>query len=307
MKKFWFLLIVLFLTACNSRANEITRLESEFISLKSEIISLESEIISLENEIVRWEDKADHWENMHNVLIGNLEYRDYLIIHLEERLEEQKNTQAAIPPEILESFTNNLNSVTEFLGIDDLYIATEDIVMHGNFVTARSDDKKLELIFQYQISTDDITWDLLSYTFDFVNGPGFLCSGRQSNQDLQFSESFTMRFIRWPESDNESYEEEILPHNWQRQVIDYMRTHLNLRIFDLWYEGSRLVVDLTPAAFVPTEWGSYASAQVMDSLFESLGTMPNVSEIEVLVGGQRRFSSSHSSSEGTVRDNNLNQ
>jgi len=275
MKKFlWLLLVlVLFLAACDGAADEITRLEETIAWLESERGLLTDAVSEKTLEISELQA-------------------------LVAELEEQQYAGDAAQDEILDSFMNNLNLVSGLLGIDDLYIAEEDIILHGNFATARSDDMYggLELIFQYWRIGDEIRWVLLEYAVNWVSGPGFLDGGRswwQLEQE-EFEESFTVRFYRYEDYDiYEYFDEEISPQDWQRQVIDHMRAINGIRLADLWYEDYRLVADLTPAGAVPFNWGSTGGGLHTQMLINSLATMPNVTEIEVLVGGQRGVWADH--------------
>ena len=260
---------VLFLAACGGLADEIDRLENEryrLIAMNDEQIQIIADLTDLIAEI-----------------------------------EEQQDIQSTIHDEILDSFMENLDSVAEFLGIHDLYIAREDIVLQGNFVEAQSTffGGGVSLFFRYWTWQDEIEWVLLEYIVGPIGGPGFI-TGRPwwaCAQEDMFEESFTMRIYRhWDYLDGPQYDnfyEEVLPMDWQGQVIYHMHVHLGIQIAGVWFEGSRLVVDLTPAGAVPFNWGSFGGTMLSNSLFDSLATLPNVTEVEVLVGGQRRVSSDH--------------
>jgi hypothetical protein len=286
MKKILWLLPILFLTACSTQTN--TAYLVERISLLEEERSiLQEEIAFLEGAKNRLTDKTTE-------------------------LEEQLAFSTTNNDKILDSFMNNLNVVAELLGVDELNIPRENVNMHGDFVTAYFNDvaihrhitthHRLELIFQYEILQDEVRWTFLSYNIGGVSGPGILHSGRFWQGDL-FAENFIVRFfplIDWGGEfwgatldDIPYFDEEISPYNWQEQIKNHMIAHNGIRIADLWYEGQRLIVDLTPAAAIFFDWGSSGSQSHLRALIDSLATLPNVAEIEVLVGGQRGISASH--------------
>ena len=280
------LFATLFLMACGRQANEISYLEEVAVHLERERQSL---------------------INSRDELIQNL-------LDLHDRiaeLEEQLQAQATLRDKVLDSFMENLTLVSEFLGVDDLYIAEEDIILQGSFVTASSDSfggGGIRLIFRYYVWQENISWVLLEYVIGPITGPGFLEADRHIRQWQQgelFDENFTIRFYSyediWPEPIRTYVEEEIEIGDWQNQVIEHMQTHKNIRIANLWYEGTRLVVDITPASAVPFNWGSFGGAIRIQSFISSLASMPNITEIEVLVGGQRGVSADHFSFAGIFR------
>jgi len=216
--------------------------------------------------------------------------------------EARQLAQASMDEKILDSFMDNLDEVAKFLGLDELNISREDINIYSNFVMARSAvfGSGIELTFRYSIISEGIKWTLLEYIIGPISGPGYLDSGRgwwQEFNEKVFDEAFIMRVYLyedlWPEPVGEYVEVEISPDEWQRQVIYHMRAHLGIQIADLWYEGSHLVVDLTPAGAIPFNWGSFGGAVLSSSFIDSLATLPNVSEVKVLVGGQRGVGADH--------------
>ena len=275
MKKFLLLFLLLTLAACGNQDDEITRLESEVIRLSEE------------------------YNRLHKII--NEQAQE--IVNLQELLTESEQYDARI----LESFRKNLDDVANFLGIYDLYIADEDITKLGNIVTAHTTvtGGGVHLTFRYWVWGDEIRWILLEYGIGPLYGPGKLDAGRSMWQWQQadlFSENFEMRFFRFSDfNDYEYFDAEIEYHNWQQQVISHMQTHSGIQIADLWYEESRIVVDLKPAGVVFFNWGSFGGAMRKLSLIESIATLPNITEIEVLVGGQRGVGADHFSFAGVFR------
>ncbi|MCL2576057.1 MAG: hypothetical protein FWE33_06460 [Defluviitaleaceae bacterium] len=107
---------------------------------------------------------------------------------------------------------------------------------------------------------------------------------------------FTMRIYSHPmaEYDFENFAEiEISAENWEIQIIQAMQEFTFLVIDDLWFEETRLVVDLNPEAAVVFNWGTSGGYFRTRALLDSLATVPNVTEIIVLVGGERGLSADH--------------
>lgn len=236
-----------------------------------------------------------------------VEERDLLIAEQEAQRYSSEAEAEAERNKISYSFRAYLGDVAELLGIDALYVADEDIELQGNFVAARStyQSNEVRLFFRYWLWGEEIQWVLMEYSVGGISGPGFLDAGRswwQWKQEDIFFESFTMRFYShidiYPELNFYYFDEEVLPENWQGQVIGYMQRHAGIQLADLWFEGSRLVADLTPAAAMSFNWGSLGGSMRSRSLIDSLATLPYVTEIEVLVGGQRGVVADHFSFAG---------
>ena len=300
MKKILWLFPILFLAACSSQATT-TYLEERIVVLEEELSSLHEELVSFKEEQMRLLDKMTE-------------------------LEEQLYIQAVKNEKILDSFMRNLSDIAEFLGVDELNIPRENVNIQGNFVTAYFNDVAIHrqqttnhhvgLTFHYKIYKDEISWTLLRYSIGIVSGPGILSSGRSWQGEL-FDENFTVRFfplVDWGGEfwgatldDIPHFDEEISPYNWQEQIINHMMTHNGIRIADLWYEGYRLIVDLTPAATIFFDWGSTGGHSHVRALIDSLATLPNVTEIEVLVGGQRGVYANHFSFAGVFSVNQIDR
>ena len=270
MKKSLWLLLCMFLSltlaSCSGQQDEIAHLEAEvhYLAEKRDIFfnvvnEQQQEIINLQNLIRQSEEQHD---------------------------------------DIIASFKDNLYWVATFLGVENLTIDAEDIEKQENILTAHTSylGNGIILTFRYWIYEDEISWALINYSIGPFAGPGFLDAGRTSWQWQEpiFSENFRMRFYRHLDFGvYEYFDEEITHQNWQAQVIKHMRTHTDIQLADIWFEGSRLVADLTPAGALRFNWGTLGSEMHGRSLISSLATLPNVTEIEMLVGGQRGVSTDH--------------
>jgi len=210
-------------------------------------------------------------------------------------------TQQTINQELLESFMGNLPAVRQFMGMPELEIAQEDIEWHENLVAARGDYDRQPVNFTFRYYYDyqnEIRWVLLEYGVNWVGGPGFLDAGRSRwrwEQDKLFTEPFNLRVTHYLDLPGpvEHYDKTITPENWQQQVIDHISSHTGTQLADIWYEESRLVADVTPASAIYFNWGTTGGGCRQASLIESLKAMPNVSEIVVLIGGQRGMYADH--------------
>jgi len=300
------LMAVLLLAACNNYAEEIERLERELELYQRDVEILDHGAYILNNIV---QEQAQELLEL-----------DELVATLEDQLalvSEQYIYDAANRAEIIDSFMENLEWIGEFLGVEEFYFVENDIMLSENFITAygTGDDLNIELVLGYRVVDDEITWELLRYSIGGFVGFGGADRGMnlwQLLQDDLFDESFTMRFYNHDDSEEYEYHDvEISPEDWQAQVISYMQVHTGILINDLWYEGdagsdsssetNRLIVDLMPAAVVPFDFGSTGSYARTRNLIDSLATLPDVTEIEVLAGGQRGVSGSHFSFSGIFR------
>lgn len=266
----------------------------------------------LEERVTFLEEERDGLIDVANKQIQEILGLQSLVADLEKKLANQANYEEAIVDNLMEK----LGLVGFLLGLDKLEIPRENIAVQGNFVTAFGDVEIarahftthhwLEVTFQFhhQSWADEIGWTFLRYSIGGISGPGTLLRDRrEQRQDGLFDENFIVRFfpiVDWGGEfwgatleDIPHFDEEISPYNWQEQIVRHMRTHTGIGIAGLWYDGNRLMVDLTPAASIFFDWGSSGSYQLTRALTDSLATLPNVAEMEILVGGQRGVEGSH--------------
>jgi hypothetical protein len=118
-------------------------------------------------------------------------------------------------------------------------------------------------------------------------------------QDMLFSENFIIRlyyYIDWINDvlEYEYWDFEVEFEEWQAQAAEAILVYTGIEVADLWYEqGTRLIADLTPETAVFFNWGTHGGHMRTRSLISSLFSFPNVTEIEVLVGGQRGVWADH--------------
>ena len=170
----------------------------------------------------------------------------------------------------------------------------------GDFVTAQSHYRThdISITMRYTAHNDDIHWLLMEHNVSWVWEFWVIHAGRPESRERdfceRFSDSFTIQIYRHLDNVGtpgiyEHYDVIISPEGWREQVIANMAEHLDIRLADLWFEGDRLIVDLTPATTIYFNWGSTGGHLRTQNLIRSLASLPSVTEIEVLVSGQRGF------------------
>ena len=273
------LLFVLFvLTACGDSSDEIELLRNEIAILQSDIANLHNEIAFLEEEV------SDYL-----AIIGVL------------------TTSPAVDADVLAQLFGYLEHVQKFLGLKELAVAEDGIILlHDNIIRVAAETSfrgfpsPIELLFSYEIWGDTIHIRLISYhAANYMSGGEISDGGKSAwfweNENL-FEESFTIKALRHDANffEVEYYAElTIEPDNWESQIIAHFDEHLDIRLFGIWYEDDRLLVNLTPESAIYFNWGSTGGYIQTLNLIESLATLPNVYEIEVLVGGRRNEWADH--------------
>ncbi|MCL2620202.1 MAG: hypothetical protein FWD97_04620 [Defluviitaleaceae bacterium] len=268
MKKLlWLLLLAIFLVACNAESDEIVRLEQEVLYLQD--------------------------------LVAELEGREPIVIEIPMEIVPE------VSAEVVQSFMDNLPNVAKFLGVDYLNISEGNINWLGSgFVTAQSHYRThdISITMRYTTHNDDIHWRLVEHNVSWVGGFGVIRAGRPKSWERdfceRFSDGFTMRIYRHLDNGGtpgiyEYYDVIISPDGWREQVIANMAEYLDIRLADLWFEGNRLIVDLTPATTIYFNWGSTGGHLRTQNLIRSLAGLPSVTEIEVLVSGRRGVEADH--------------
>jgi hypothetical protein len=145
----------------------------------------------------------------------------------------------------------------------------------------------------YWVWDGKIVWP--SGSDDVGNRAPWFVSEWNQDENNTFSEGFVMRFYRYSDWDIYDYIiEEIEPESWHNQVIELMFEHTGIRIGGIWYESNGLlIVNLMPIERFPFDWGSTGGGIRASTLLRSLSSLPNVSNILVLMGGQYGAQASH--------------
>ena len=229
-----------------------------------------------------------------------------VIYELENRIAEMQAVIDGLwidePPVLpVRPYEADFEWVAEFLGGTDLRIdSSQELLLvefrgHLDVVYAEGTDFP---VFFRMAQNNWGDWWLLDYSVAWTGGYWWHDSGgwvyRQYENTNRFDESFEFtiaRYFDWNEY--ERYDFEIHPLTWQADVIALMQEHGNIQISRLWYEGTRLFVDVKPASAVLFNWGSTGGTMRVATLIDSLASLPDVTEIHVMVGGQRGVAMDH--------------
>jgi len=150
--------------------------------------------------------------------------------------------------------------------------------------------------FVFLRATFDGGWTLqaisdLSGNFLYVANP---FEPRGASQSINDGEVLTIRIYSY-EPQRPGYGEdliyrevEICGENWSHEVITLMHEHSVFSIRDMWLEDNRLVVELAPIHIINTFYDTLYNINVWTGiLFNSLASLPNVEEIEIIAHGER--------------------
>jgi len=74
-----------------------------------------------------------------------------------------------------------------------------------------------------------------------------------------------------------------------------MYEHTGIGIWNLWFEGSKLYVDLHSTELMPFGWGTTGSATRFNVLTRTLASFPGITSFEVLLGGEHGVWADHAS------------
>jgi len=82
------------------------------------------------------------------------------------------------------------------------------------------------------------------------------------------------------------------PYLWEefRRLMLY---HTGINVWDLWFDGDKLYVDLHSTEIMPFDWGSTGSAIRGEVLTRTIASLPGVASFEILVGGESAVATSH--------------
>ncbi len=122
---------------------------------------------------------------------------------------------------------------------------------------------------------------------------------------LAGKEEITVKFYNAGDL-NEYYEDgklnyELMPYtddtvsinNFADDMQEKMLKHSGIMIDDIWYEGTKLYVDLNIYEKYNFDRGSTASGSLHNNLFQTLYCLPEIEKIEVLLDGERNVYASH--------------
>ena len=185
---------------------------------------------------------------------------------------------------------NFLQSIDDFcfedtgINMGHLVFEEENLVVGRNYLIA-SLGWWYTFLFSYEVQGDDIRWQLEG--FDIAHG--FHPTRERESRHLTDAETVTMFFhyAEWGDDITQHYViEEVSGEILWAETIRLMRKHNGTQIWDFWFEGDRLYIDVAPG-----NWRGYTfgTASAMFGIFPLISTFSNsfpyVREIEVLFGG----------------------
>ena len=312
MKKLLLLLLLLFpllLAAGCGRRAEVTgqahSVEDYQTELERYLLQREQEPRLQEHE--RYQRVVQHLHQQAlNELRDEIQHLTDQISTLENLVEEfsrpgepEPFPHGLTPAAILEDLMENSEVIRAVLGGEWVEIREEDVHVGAQYVmapvTVHAPYGEMVVpidayvfLFYHVWPTGEIVWRVQSHSHQSpppAAGP----SPWLENYLPIDGDTTVMRFYiyrDWNEIED-IIEETISRENWREEVPRLMRTHRRaIDIRDLWYDGDRLYVDLFPAPAIFFNWGTTGSWILTQTLVDSLGSLPGVAEIVVLVGGE---------------------
>jgi len=281
------LMVAVFLSSSSGRDTE--DFENEIHDLRYAISLLQNKIGVLEDEIAAQRSAVIGMES------------------------EGQQAHLAAEGEVMQSLMEELDRAALLLGVESSLLTEGSIALYGNFAVVESllraelagfsnSSESIRVVLEHrEMWNDEMRWWLLYYEVGFISGSAFSPFGNWEAalaNENRFDESFEIRLYRFDNVQEgqfvgEYFVKTIEPENWQKQIVCYMQAYMGVGLSGLWYEGDRLFVNLTPATANRVSYGSTAAITLQAMLLISMATLPGVSEIEVLVGGQRGFSFVH--------------
>jgi spore germination protein GerM len=73
----------------------------------------------------------------------------------------------------------------------------------------------------------------------------------------------------------------------------YMKLHNNIKVINIWYENTRLFVDIDTNEAMRLDAGTHAAIVGITKLVKTFSSYPGVEEIEFLMGGERKAMGEH--------------
>lgn len=99
--------------------------------------------------------------------------------------------------------------------------------------------------------------------------------------------------------------EDISVANWVDDTIKFMDLYNGIKIEDIWYEGSKICVDLNLSERFSFDVGSTGGSIRTRELVKTFSSFPNVEGIEVLINGERGCYADHFSFDRILKAENL--
>ena len=312
-------MLILLLSGCSNNAlfeaeEMINELQETINDLESTVSDLESEIEGREIAIFDLENEIEGRAKTTAVLESTIEGGEEVISSLENEILSMQpyrfGWQNIVVLNLIENF-ESLN-LEEFLGENPITPTVDDIALiSGNnvFITVgwESSWPPIGVVLSFQREDEYVNWDhaILSWeVVGYTTGDGLrFISDRKRNTDrLTDSETVAVRFYYYEEGyiHRQGLEEglhyiseEIAGEQLRDEFIRLMSDHAEIEIWDLWYEGSILYVDLMPVErgrFRGGGCGSSAHNRIQSrhhQLIRTLSSFSDAQTIHVLIGGER--------------------
>ena len=196
----------------------------------------------------------------------------------------------------------------EIFGRAPSFVGTEAMEINEGTVTARVVegffDREEYLLLGYEVigqrQPPHIVWTLLA-TSDINMHPRYF----QPNppRSITSEESVAIRFYYYCDETDPYFN--LFPEAYLYNIVEipgpYLREefrrlmleHTGINVWDLWFQGNKLYIDLHSTEWHPFNWGTTGSAHRGNVLTMTLASFPGIDSFEVLVGGARGVHTSH--------------
>ena len=218
----------------------------------------------------------------------------------------QSVTAAHISAALLEAEETLLTAET--FGRAPTFVGAEAMVICEKYVHAQILDAiygwEFDLLIQYEIIDPgpplEITWTLVETDAIKMNPRYF---APLTPRALTEDEIVTVRFyyhcilidpyvMLLPDAYRYNAVEIPGPYLWA-EFRRLMYEHTGISVWDLWFEGDKLYVDLHSTEEILFNWGSTGSFDRGTRLNKTVASLPGVASFEILVGGAHGVETSH--------------
>lgn len=197
------------------------------------------------------------------------------------------------------------------------FVDAEAMTVSEGYVLAQITDafrgENHDLLLSYEVqglgSSTNITWALvdttITWTFADVNSRDITPRYFQTQEPRRLSdeEKVIVRFyyhcieadpFYMMQSGAYRYNVEEIPgpYMWT-EFRRLMLKHTGINVWDLWFDGDKLYVDLHSTEWMPFDWGSTGSFDRGQRLIKTIASLPGVASFEILVGGVPGYATSH--------------
>ncbi|MCL2361601.1 MAG: hypothetical protein FWC73_07300 [Defluviitaleaceae bacterium] len=151
-----------------------------------------------------------------------------------------------------------------------------------------------DLLVVYSIiDEDNIDWEVIAHRFSWGDGFHLFPVGwPDCSRNITDAESVTVRFYTVPYLEypyfQAFYQEVELPGSdlWLSVIIEMERIS-GIQIWDWWYEGRRIYVNINPMHWPRFTFGTVSFMVSARAVLLTFASFPHVDEIEILFGGNR--------------------